>query len=508
MNRRQSGATDHPVLSRSQEIAVRFSAMAAMARLQTGRPAPVRDIFFIIFLVVILGMAVRRPFLFILAYVYIDIVAPQRLSYYLLNAIPLSQIVVGLAIGSWLLIDNKRDTRFDQLQLVILLLLVYCGLTTFNADFPVEAAMKWSWVWKALFFSLFLTLVLRTRLRIEAILLTLVLSCSALAISGGLKTVLGGGGYGSLRLLLADNSGLFEGSIFSMAAISIIPIILWLARHGTIFTERKLVWPFAIALIFACLLIPVGTQARTGLVCAAFLAAYYLRDSRRRLLYIGGIGAALLVALPLLPSAFAARMDTIGSYQSDESASTRIAVWSWTWDYALDHPFGGGFDAFRQNELRVNRVEVTGEGNSRSVRIEPYTDAGRAYHNSYFEMLGEQGFPGLALWLWLHIVGLWRMERIRRRYKRETADHAWVAPLATALQASQLVYLLGSMFVGIAFQPFMFLILAAQIGFHGYLRRREAEARWRPLSAQLGVGENASRPVLSGGSAGGRWSGQ
>jgi O-antigen ligase len=101
--------------------------------------------------------------------------------------------------------------------------------------------------------------------------------------------------------------------------------------------------------------------------------------------------------------------------------------------------------------------------------------------------LGEQGFPGLALWLYLHLVCLFRMERIRQRYKRETDDKAWIAPLASALQASQLVYLLGSMFVGIAFQPFIYLILASQIGLSGYLRRREAEARWRPITAQLGT---------------------
>ncbi len=445
-----------------------------------------RDVFFVLFLIAILGMGFKRPFLWVLAYTYIDIVAPQRLSYYLLNNLQISLIVFGLAVAGWLVVDDKRNTRFDQLQLVILSLLLYCWMTTINADFPEEAAMKWSWVWKALIFSLFLTLVLRTRLRIEALLMTLVLSASALAISGGMKTALGGGGYGTLRLLLSDNSGLFEGSIFSMAAISIIPLILWLAAHSSIVPRHKLVWAFAILLVFACLLIPVGTQARTGLVCAAFLAAFYLRDSKRRGVYISAIAAVVLVALPLLPSAFAARMETIQDYQADQSASTRLAVWGWTWNYALEHPFGGGFDAFRQNELRVERVEVEGSGNSRSVRIQPYTDAGRAYHNSYFEMLGEQGFPGLALWLYLHIVCLFRMERIRRRYRRETGDNAWISPLASALQASQLVYLLGSMFVGIAFQPFMFLPIAAQIALHQYLKRREEEARWRPITVQLG----------------------
>ena len=462
-----------------------------------------RDIFFVIFLAGMMGMALRRPYLFILTYCYVDIVAPQRLSYYLLNSVPISLIAFGLAVGGWLIADNKRHMRFDHLQFVLLALLAYCFWTTSTADFPAEAALKWGWVWKALLWSLFLPLVLTTRLRIESLLLVMVLSASALAISGGMKTAFGGGGYGSLQILIDDNSGLFEGSIFSTVAIATIPLILWLARHGTVFPARsaatgaadKRVWLFAILLIFACLLIPIGTQARTGLVCAAMLALLGLRDSKRRMTYISAIGAACLVALPLLPAAFSARMDTITNYQSDASASTRVAVWKWTWNYALDHPFGGGFDAFRSNELRVERVEETRSGNQVTRRVEPYTDHGRAYHNSYFEMLGEQGFPGLFLWLYLHLTCLIRMERVRRRYARASAEDAWVRPMATALEYAQLVYLLGAMFVGIAFQPYMYMLIAAMIGLWTYLNRREAEARWRPIAVTVDAGAPAAPAV-------------
>ena len=283
--------------------------------------AAMRDIFFLVFLLAILFMAIKRPFLFVLAYCYVDIVAPQRLSFFLLNKVPLSLIMFGLAVLGWLIADNKKGMRGDQLQIVLALLLVYCGISTINADFPAEALEKWSWVWKALIWSMFLPLVLRTRLRIEALALTMVLSASALAITGGMKTALGGSGYGSLQLLLDDNSGLFEGSIFSTVAIAIIPLILWLARFGTIFKPSPYVWAFAIALVGACLLIPVGTQARTGLVCAAFLFILGLRDNKYRMRYIGGAAIVGLIALPLLPAAFAARMDTITNYQSDGPAS-------------------------------------------------------------------------------------------------------------------------------------------------------------------------------------------
>jgi len=453
----------------------------------------VRDVFFLVFLLACLFLAVKRPFLFILVYCYVDIVAPQRLSFFLLSKVPLSLIMFGLALVGWLVADNKKGMRADHLQVVIGLLLLYCGISTIYADFPAEALDKWAWVWKAMVWSIFLPLVLRTRLRLEALALTMVLSASALAITGGLKTALGGSGYGSLQLLLDDNSGLFEGSIFSTVAIAIIPLILWLARHGTIFDplkdnlHRMLVWGFALCLVLACLLIPVGTQARTGLVCAALLFIFGLRDSKYKMRYITGVAVIGLMALPLLPSAFAARMGTITNHQSDESASTRVAVWKWTWDYVLDHPLGGGFDMYRQNELQVIKVIVKQSGGQVTREEVPYTDKARAFHNSYFEMLGEQGFPGLILWLYLHVICMIRMESLRRRYKTITdPEQTWIRPLATALQGGHIVYLLGAMFVGIAFQPFIWMMIAMQIGLHTYVKRREQEARWRPISVQLG----------------------
>src|SRR3546814_7245731 len=97
---------------------------------------------------VLLGF--RKPFLFILCFCYIDIVAPQRLSYFLINSIPISLIVFGLAITGWLAADDKKDMRWSGRQFLLIALLLYCWMTTINADFPVEAADKWSWVWKAL----------------------------------------------------------------------------------------------------------------------------------------------------------------------------------------------------------------------------------------------------------------------------------------------------------------------------------------------------------------------
>ncbi|CAN5452996.1 hypothetical protein BH09PSE4_BH09PSE4_13720 [soil metagenome] len=439
------------------------------------------DLAFVGFLVLLLATGFRRPFMFVLGYIYIDIVSPQRLTYMLLNSVPISLIAFALTVGGWMVMDDKSDARVAPRQGLILLLLGYCYATTIHADFPIDALDKWSWVWKALAFSAFLPLLLRTRLRIESVLLFMVLSASAIIIVGGIKTLFSGGGYGELNLMVTNNSGLYEGSIISAVAIAIIPIILWFSKHGTVFASDLYTKLFCYALVFACLLIPVGTSARTGLVCAALLAVMAIREVKRKMLYIGLLGAAGLVAVPFLPSAFSERMGTIKTYQADSSASTRIAVWKWTIDYASHNPFGGGFEAYRQNHIRYDTVKVAGSGANAVVSRDLQVDKARAYHSAYFEMLGEQGYPGLAIWLIIHLGGIFRMEMVRRRYIKSTGDDAWIAPLASALQQGHILYLVGAAFVGIAFQPFVWMLVSVQIGLDTYLARKRAAARWRPM---------------------------
>ena len=441
-----------------------------------------RDLVFVAFLLAFFGMGFRKPFIFVLVYAYIDIVSPQRLTYLLLNSVPISLIAVGLSVLGWLAMDDKKDVRVAPRQLMIVALLGYCFYTTLNADFKVEALDKWDWVWKALAFAAFLPLTLRTKLRIESLLLFMILSASSIIIVGGIKTLGSGGGYGELNLMVANNSGLYEGSTISTVAIAIIPLIVWFMRFGTIFPPDWKVKCFCLALIFACLLIPVGTSTRTGLLCIGLVALLMIRDAKRKLVYLTALGCLGLAAVPFLPSSFTERMGTIKTYKADASASTRLAVWQWTMDYAKTHPMGGGFEAYRQNKIRYEKVAVEGEGaGQQKIDRSLEVDSARAYHSAYFEMLGEQGYPGLALWLLINILGIFRMEVLRQRYRKPDPGQEWVAPLASALQTAHIVYMLGATFIAIAFQPFVYMLIGAQIGLDTYMARKREESAWRPL---------------------------
>ena len=146
-------------------------------------------------------------------------------------------------------------------------------------------------------------------------------SAATIIIVGGIKTAASGGGYGALNLMVDNNSGLYEGSTISTVAIAIVPVILWLARFGTLYPRDWRVRVFVYNLIFACLLIPVGTEARTGLICIGALVVLMLRDARNRIAYLAMVALAVAVAVPFLPHSFSSRMSTIQTYEADASAS-------------------------------------------------------------------------------------------------------------------------------------------------------------------------------------------
>ena len=90
------------------------------------------------------------------------------------------------------------------------------------------------------------------------------------------------------------------------------------------------------------------------------------------------------------------------------------------------------------------------------------------------------------------------MERLYRRYKRRAKDDPrpedeWKAPLASALQQVQLIYLAGALFVGIAFQPFVLMLIGVQCGLWSYLNRVDSPVK-APRKSRIGAGGKRLAP--------------
>jgi len=418
-----------------------------------------RDIFIFLCLFGMAGAAFYRPWLMTFTYLYADLIQPQRLSYYLFRGVPVSLIIAILAVTLFLG-DRKKNLRLNIVQFLMISFVGWFTITSFRAVIQDNFVwFKWDAAWKSVIFGgVFLPLVLATRRRIEAALCLTVLCVGLVAVSGALKTLAGGGGYRELKMIVDSNNGLYESSTISTAGMAIIPLVLYLYKHSALVGQNIWTKLIAIGLCASSLLIVVGTEARTGLICVATLAAMYFVRSRRKPLFAIMAVVVVAAAIPALPQSFKSRMLTIAAPSEDVSAATRTNVWSWTLDFAKSHPLGGGF---RVNRLTSFKVVVPVRGPDGTIlRYSEVDEIARAFHSSYFEVLAEQGWPGLVLYL--SIIGgtLVQLGSMMRRYAKAVPEDRWKHDLAQTMFRTIVVYAVGGAFVGIAYQTALYIVIA------------------------------------------------
>jgi O-antigen ligase len=153
------------------------------------------------------------------------------------------------------------------------------------------------------------------------------------------------------------------------------------------------------------------------------------------------------------------RMSTTTEARGEDSALGRLLVWQWTWDFALRNPAGGGFDAYRASYAVTRRSDGT-----------EFSIQGHAFHSIYFEVLGEQGWLGLGIFLSILAVFFLGMMKVRRRARRRE-DLAWMDGLASALMQSTLIFMAGAAFSGIAFQPLQYYLIMFAVSLSAVMAR-------------------------------------
>jgi hypothetical protein len=94
-------------------------------------------------------------------------------------------------------------------------------------------------------------------------------------------------------------------------------------------------------------------------------------------------------------------------------------------------------------------------------------------HSVYFEIMAEQGFIGLGLFLAIGIFSLQACGSIIRR-TRGIADLAWMNDLARMMQVSLIGYAVSGAFLGLAYFNYYYALLAIVVGLTRVLNQ-EAE---------------------------------
>jgi putative inorganic carbon (HCO3(-)) transporter len=380
-------------------------------------------------------------------------VKPQSTSLSFLSGMPLS-LISTLFFLFVFLIQNKK-CRFPKnyyYHFFMIGFMVWITIANQNAEFPVLSAVKYDVAIKTIIFAYFIPFALITKNQIEFFIFIIVAAFSYFILIAGLKSLLGGGGYG-INLVGSEGFMYAEGSTLATIAISIIPLLLYLRKYSSLVKEKPMIKYYCTFLRLCSLGVLIGTQARTGLVALFIFLVIQFFDSEKKLKYVIGSMLFGIVFLSIVNDSWFDRMSTIKEGSSTEvSALGRIVVWRWTIDYVNEKPlFGGGFLSYVANAGQLYRYQSEGE-----VAID--IDKPKAFHNIFFEVLGETGYGGLfffsAIILHLFLLLKPRVENISK-------------PLlfygSKAVRNSLIVYCTGGLFLAIAFYPWIYYLYGCAI---------------------------------------------
>lgn len=415
-------------------------------------------IFAVFLLFVYFGLS--RPAIAFSGYLWIDIVVPQQKVFGFLAGQSLSMYMAVICILS-LVVGQKRLKKSEFLLPIIFFILfaIWITITTQFAHFPFRAEIKWDTTIKTLIMASCLIFAITNRKQLELALLIMLFSFSFYMLSAGLKTLTGGGGYGNTLIVGGGNSGWSESSTLAAFSVICMPLIIFFKKHITLLphlNKQDKAWYGA---LICCVATLIGSTARTGLIS---LAAYFCITMLTPKNLIKGAIAAVICAVAFInfaPPEWTERMNTLNNVEQEGSAMGRVVVWQWTIDYVKEHPFmGGGFDSFLANKGQLSNYSDTFE-----------IEYAKAFHSIYFEVLGEQGYVGFIIYFTLLF---WAYRKNASIASKKGIDN-WSRALAYQMKLMIFLFCVGGLFVGIAYKPFIFQIVALTVAHASILKREQ-----------------------------------
>lgn len=426
-----------------------------------------RDLLVLAIIIIGVPVSMARPYIGILLWSWISYMNPHRLTWGIAYNFPAAQAIgVGTLLG-FLFTKDKVRLPMERETILLLFLWTVFAVTTLFAFVPGSAIPQLQQVSKILLMTLVTMMLVNSRQKLRLFLLTIALSIGFFGFKGGLFGLRTGGGgrvYGPPGSALEDNND------FALAMVMVLPILFYLAREMPRRWLRYLLRATAVLSIVAV----VFTYSRGGFVGLAVVAAAALFKSKKKALAILTLTVAVFVGSTLLPQEWISRMETIGD-TTEGSAAGRINAWHFAWNFAsAQFPLAGGFGAFTPELF---------------IRYAPDPSDFHDAHSIYFEMLGEQGFIGLTLFLALLLSTMFTLQGLSLRHRHIPATR-WIAGYADMLQLCLLAYISSGAFLGRAYFDLTYHLIASAIILKT-LARRESMAPPVPATRAGPVGAGA-----------------
>ncbi|OON59500.1 putative O-glycosylation ligase, exosortase A system-associated [Massilia sp. KIM] len=400
-----------------------------------------RDILITLIVLGSLPLALKRPWIGVLMWVWISVMNPHRLSWGFAYEFPFAAIIAGVTLVGVLITRDPKNFPVTPITITLLLFTLWMNVTTIFAFFPDDALVRLSQVNKIMLMTVVTAMLIKTRQHINYLVWALIISVGYYGVKGGVFTILTGGG----SIVWGPPGSLIEGNNeVALAFINIIPLMFYVRMVS----ENKWVRHAMLVSMPLCAVAAIGSYSRGALLAVAAMLFFLWLKSPKKLVPAIVIILLIPVAVAFMPEKWTERMDTISTYKEDASAMGRINAWYLAFNLANDRPLvGGGFELWKGPIFRM---------------YAPDPEDPHAAHSIYFQALGEHGWVGFILYMSLCLL-TWRKTSWIVRQARGSPELAWAGHLANMIQVSLVGFAVGGAFLSLVYYDVQYYLMMAVV---------------------------------------------
>lgn len=387
-----------------------------------------------------LPLAIFQPFIGVVVWCWIALFRPQDFAWGA-HGLPFAQMVAAATFLGCLI---KRNLKIYFTKQSCLLLILWL-LMLISSFFAIDSSLsypKLSQFNKIFLFTFLISFLVVDLPKLRIFFLMIALSLGFVGAKAGLYAIF----YGSK---IHGYGGFFAGENDLALGLNMVAPLLYYQA----FIEERFILRLILISFFVCTLAcVVFTYSRGGFLGLSTCLGLIIWKSKRKILFLPLFVALILFLVQHLPEQYIQRVQTIKTYQQDQSAMNRIYLWKRAIELTKQYPWTGvGLKNFEQMNVLVNDV-----------------------HNSHLQILVEVGIPAFIIFELLILSTIFDLRKIRIA----TNDKSFQA-YANMLEISFVVYLIEGTFLNRHDSELLYYLIGGSISLI-YIFRQIGEKSLEP----------------------------
>lgn len=350
--------------------------------------------------------------------------------------------VFRIAVAFMIVSNAMRGTLKVKFPKLLIIYLLFLSWLTLSAVFAYYPSVAWA-IYKEFLPSMWISPVLMYAAINDLTLLKKVMwvaagSMALIAVKTGIVLTAKGGAHLTSQI----NGFVGDNNVFGLTLCVVFSVLMGL--RVTLPKGKWLRYVFFICISFLVLCI-IYTESRGAMLTMLLILLARTLISRRRIRNTMILVAVLTGIFFAVPYRYFHRMNTLDDIHANASAMGRIENWELSWQEALRYPILG-----------------LGPGNHIPYALtHPHKYQVRVAHSIYFQILGEEGFVGLSLYLIFCastisiLLSTWKYTiTIAKTYP----ELDWTRNVVSWLTCGYLGFLFGSAFLNVLYIEFPWYI--------------------------------------------------